>query len=226
MCEPAHLQASTIWKELRMMRKQTGARNGIRGVSTWLLSLLVLTALTTACGTVRLVSPYDEVIDSGLAEYRLAINTFVRDMGDLSGTAEGTYEANQTRYNEFDSKIDLLVNRAAMNGGGKGCKLTGKLTERIVTVMGDQIPADLTPAAQTDEGNSLGCTHRLLVLIQTQLGTLEQIHKDTDKCRPPDGGAEVSCLRPATSKTAIAITNQSIDAAWVVEMAKKQGEED
>ncbi len=33
----------------------------------------------------------------------------------------------------------------------------------------------------------------------------------------------ISCLRPATAVDALAISNQSIDAAWVVENAKKQG---
>jgi hypothetical protein len=35
----------------------------------------------------------------------------------------------------------------------------------------------------------------------------------------------VSCLRPATAVDALAISNQSIDAAWVVENAKRQGVE-
>lgn len=35
----------------------------------------------------------------------------------------------------------------------------------------------------------------------------------------------VSCLRPATAVDALAISNQSIDAAWFVENAKKQGVE-
>lgn len=36
---------------------------------------------------------------------------------------------------------------------------------------------------------------------------------------------EVSCLRPATAQSALDISNQSINAAWVVENAKKNGEE-
>jgi hypothetical protein len=91
--------------------------------------------------------------------------------------------------------------------------------------MGDNLP---TEAIQKEDGDSYGCTERLLVLVKQQLTLLQKIHRDTDKCAPigmaRDENSEpvmVSCLRPATSKTAMKITNQSINAAWVVETAKK-----
>jgi hypothetical protein len=67
-----------------------------------------------------------------------------------------------------------------------------------------------------------------LELVGAQLGLIETSHEKTDRCKSveePDG-PEISCLRPATAKTALDITNQSIDAAWVVEMAKKEGSEE
>jgi hypothetical protein len=193
--------------------------------------LLVATAALlslAACTTVRIVSPYDEVIDTGLREYRESINVFAKNMADRAGTDTGTYESNKATYNELEVKIDLLIDRAEFSGGGRGCRLTQRITNRIVDVAGDAIPAQLRPDGQSEHGNSLGCTHRLLELVGAQLGLIETSHEKTDRCKSveePDG-PEISCLRPATAKTALDITNQSINAAWVVEMAKKEGSEE
>jgi len=57
-----------------------------------------------------------------------------------------------------------------------------------------------------------------LVLVKKQLSDIRKIHRDEDKC----GEKELSCLRPATAKTALKIANQSINAVSIVETAKKQ----
>ena len=175
--------------------------------------------LLGAC-SVRLVSPYDAVIDDGLRDYRQSINVFLKDMGDVAGSPAGTYDANRDTYNKLETQISILIDRAKY-GGSPACTLTQKVTDRIVQAMGANIPAELQNAPSTEDGDALGCMHRLLELVSDQLQIIKKIHSDTDKCGVP----QVSCIRPATAKTALDITNQSINAASVVEMALRQGTE-
>ena len=189
---------------------------------TFLLPVLLLLG---GC-TLRLVSPYDAVIDDGLRDYRQSLNVFLKNMGDVAGKSAGTYEANRDTYNKLDTQISILVDRAKYSGS-PACSLTQQVTDRIVAAMGSSIPAELKAAPQTSGGDALGCMHRLLVLVQDQLGIIQQIHSTTDKCHNLEASnpSELSCIRPATAKTALDITNQSINAAAVVEMALKQNTE-
>lgn len=192
--------------------------------------LIALVLLFTGCTTVQFVSPYDEVIDNGLKEYKESINTLAKNLADNAGKKEGTYQENVEKYNALESKIDLLIDRASIQSAGKGCKLTADLAAKVSKIMGDNMPQE---GVKNKNGDSYGCTERLLSMIKSQLVSLQQIHETTDKCEAvgilqDDQGEpeEVSCLRPATSSTAMKITNQSINAAWVVETAKKsKGEE-
>ena len=186
---------------------------------------ILIALLFTGCTTVQFVSPYDQVIDNGLKEYKESINTLAKNLADNAGKKEGTYEENVEKYNALESKIDLLIDRASIQSAGKGCKLTVDLAAKVSKIMGDNLPPE---GIKNKEGDSYGCTERLLNMIKEQLDLLQQIHEKTDKCKaigiPQDNHGEpkkVSCLRPATSVTAMKITNQSINAAWVVETAKK-----
>jgi len=184
----------------------------------------------TGCITVQFVSPYDEVIDNGLKEYKESINTLAKNLSDSAGKMEGTYEENKEKYNALESKIDLLIDRASIQSSGKGCKLTVDLAARVAKIMGNNLPPEVS---KKEGGDSYGCIEWLLILVKKQLTSLQNIHENTDKCTPigikqDENGKPktVSCLRPATSGTAMKITNQSINAAWVVETAKKSdGEE-
>lgn len=181
--------------------------------------LMFLVLITTACTTVQIVTPYDEVIDNGLKEYKESINTLAKNLSDEAGTKEGTYENNREKYNALESKIDLLIDRASIQSSGKGCKLTVDVAARVTEIMGNETPPDIN---KKKEGDSYGCTQRLLELVKKQLEQLQYIHENTDKCKLiGNESKKVSCLRPATSQTAMKITNQSINAAWVVETAKK-----
>lgn len=192
--------------------------------------LMVIVLLMTGCTTVQFVSPYDEVIDNGLKEYKESINTLAKNLADAAGKREGIYEENKEKYNSLESKIDLLIDRASIQSSGKGCKLTVDIAAKVAKIMGDKLPPE---ESKKEDGDSYGCTERLLTMVKEQLASLQQIHETTDKCKPvgiqqDDNGdpKSVSCLRPATSNTAMKITNQSINAAWVVETAKKsEGEE-
>ncbi|KPJ96198.1 MAG: hypothetical protein AMJ53_01235 [Gammaproteobacteria bacterium SG8_11] len=184
-----------------------------------LLSAVLL--FVAGCQTLQLVNPYDPVIDSGIKEYKESINLFAKNMADAAGTAAGTYENNLDNYNVLETKIDLLIDRATIQSNGKGCQLTVDVGAKVSEIMGDKDPP------RKESGDSYGCTERLLVLVKEQLATLQTIHETTDKCQNKEAAdpAQISCLRPATSETAMKITNQSINAAWVVETAKKTEKE-
>lgn len=168
---------------------------------------------------VQLVSDYDEVIDHGLRDYKQQLNAFVKDMADAGGTSEGTYEYNKSTYNQLESRIDLLIDRAKMQSTGS-CKLVTNISSKIQRIMGDQVPVVIKPESQSETGNSYGCTERLLVLVKQQLLFVKEIHQNTDKCKSRSG-EQLSCLRTATSKSALDISNQSINAAWIVETTKR-----
>lgn len=183
------------------------------------LLIAVAVFLTTSCTSIRLVSSYDEVINKGITEFAEQFNTFVKNMGDAAGKEEGTYDANAKTYNALGSKLDVLIARAASASEGKGCKVETKIYEKIDRIMQDKMPPELKQAGQNPGGNEEGCNERLLVLVQSQLELVKEIHKTTDKCETSQG--KVSCLRPATVKSILKIANQSINAVSVVETAKK-----
>ncbi|MDG9670617.1 hypothetical protein [Hahella sp. CR1] len=181
------------------------------------LATFVLALFLSACSGVTLVSDYDEVIDKGSMEFSEQLNTHVKNMADLAGTPEGTYEKNRPAYNALESKLDAMIARASAASEGKACKLEKKLYKRVTTMMNEKIPTEIAQSGMEADGNADGCNEKLLSLVKDQLLFIEEIHRESDKCGPQ----KLSCLRPATSKSAMAIANQSINAVSVVENAKK-----
>jgi hypothetical protein len=181
----------------------------------WGIPVLLAGFFLGGCTGIRLISDYDEVIDRGTIEFAEQFNTHVRNMGDLAGTQQGTFRNNRQTYNALESKLDVLIARASAASEGKGCKLENKVFDRISALFQNRIPAGMQPG---DVGNAEGCNARLLTLVKEQLLLVKTIHKETDKC----GAQHLSCLRPATAKTALEIANQSINAVSIVEAAKKQ----
>jgi len=180
--------------------------------------LLVTLFCFSGCAGTQLISRYDEVIDRGIMEFAERFNTHVKNMADFAGKPEGTYEANLTTYNGLESKLDVLITRASAFSDGEGCALEKKVFDRVKTIMKTDLPAGIQLAETGSSGTVDGCNERLLTLVKQQLAAIRTIHKETDKC----GNSNLSCLRPATAKTALAIANQSINAVAVVETAKKQ----
>jgi hypothetical protein len=81
----------------------------LRGVG---FSSLLALALVLACGPVRLVSPYDEIIDRTTSELHTRIVSFVGRMVTLSGKPEGTYESNANFYDDVRGSISTIRLRA------------------------------------------------------------------------------------------------------------------
>jgi len=186
--------------------------NSIRRVA----AALALAGFAAACAV---VSPYDEVIDKGIADFSEQLNTFVKNMADAAGKPDGTYEANTRTYNALDSKLDVLIARAETASDGQDCKLEKKAYDRISKILADDLPAELRGASDSSSGNAEGCNSRLLRLVKDQLASIRMIHSKIDKC---PANSQVSCLRPATAGTALKIANQSINAVSVVEAAKRK----
>lgn len=76
--------------------------------------LLAVALLLSACGPVRLVSAYDEIIDRGTTELNTKIVSFVGRMVTLSGKQEGTYDANATFYDDVKGSLVTLRLRAQL----------------------------------------------------------------------------------------------------------------
>lgn len=78
------------------------------------LVVLVLTLLTllAGCGPVRLVSPYDQVVDEGVTAFHTHVTAFVGKMEALAGKPEGSYEANKASYPDLNAELSSLKMRA------------------------------------------------------------------------------------------------------------------
>lgn len=180
-----------------------------------LMAVLALTLLS-ACSSVKLVSAYDEVIDKGMMEFAEQLNTHIKNMAELGGKPEGSYEATFPIYNALESKLEVMIARSAAASQGSACKLEDKVFQRISLILKNNAPTELKPDSSASPASASACNERLLLLVKDQLTSIRTIHKLADKC------AGISCIRPATAKDAMAIANQSITAAAVVEAAKKQ----
>ena len=98
--------------------------------------LLLLSFLVALGGcSIRFVSDYDEVIDKGIAEFSEQLGGHIKNMGELGGRPEGTYDANLKTYNALEAKLDVLIDRANSAAEGKGCKLEDKVFQHISSVM-------------------------------------------------------------------------------------------
>jgi hypothetical protein len=180
--------------------------------------VIAVIVLLGGCTGIRLVSNYDEVIDRGIIEFAEQFNTHVKNMGDLAGTPEGTYDGNLKTYNALESKLDVMIARASAVSESQSCTLEKKVYDRVQSLLKNSMPAEIQASDSTQTASAHGCNERLLMLVKKQLSLVKEIHKDADKC----GTNNLSCLRPATSKTALSIANQSINAVSVVEAAKKR----
>jgi len=88
------------------MSRELGFANA--RVWIWFWTLLV----AVGC-QVRFATAYDEIIDRGTSDLHTEVMAFVGKMAALSGTPEGTYDANQAVYPELSAKVSTLRLRAA-----------------------------------------------------------------------------------------------------------------
>jgi hypothetical protein len=174
-------------------------------------------------GRIVLVSPYDEVIDTGLQEYKENLNLFVKRTGDRSGKTEGTFAASSDAYAELEVKIQMLIDRAQLQQQREvGCKLDDETWSRIKRSFAD---AASLPTPNPNAGSAHGCIYMMLTNVQKQLGDVKNIHKDPQQCASPDPSVP-TCIRPAAVASIVKISNQTIDAALLIEATQKKYEEE
>jgi hypothetical protein len=179
----------------------------------------------SSCIDVRLESDYDPVIDQGITQFAEQLSTAVKNMSDAAGQPGGTFDANKATYNALESKLDVLIARAGAASEAQQCKLAAQTLARVHNLFqkSGALPPALATATSTGPGDPEQCNAELLRLVRTQLTDIETIHREADKCAPPANphGTPVSCLRPASARTALEIIGQSINAVAVVEAARK-----
>lgn len=175
----------------------------VRGTIAALLLLAI-----GACQEIRLVTPYDEQLDTGLTEYSEKLNGFLALMPSKFGTPAGVVSANEEFYAERTGQITALLTRAEARDIGKGCLLSNE----IRTILRGRVPAEIAPAAQNEEGTSEGCTVILLQNIKSQLPDMKEVHEVS-------GG-----INTDLAKSLGDIMNQAIRAAQALEQIKRTGE--
>lgn len=204
------------------MRKANAHSHALWTMPVWgalrlFAGLLLGLATLAGCVSPRIVSPYDEAIDQGMADVAEQLSTHMKNMAELGGQPAGTYAATLTVYNNLDAKLDYLIARASDASDAKACALQDKVLARVKVAMRDALPAELKAAPEANGEQASACNARLLVLVKQQIANIREIHRDLDRCGPE----KVSCLRPATVQDALPIALQTIHAVAVVEAAKK-----
>ena len=93
--------------------------------------------LLVAC-TVRLVSPYDQVIDDGLVNFNNSFLEFMANIREAVPDEQASYANNTGFYNTQQAKLGTLVQRskaADPQGNCPGTELTEKAAQQISTLI-------------------------------------------------------------------------------------------
>ena len=181
------------------------------------LSLVTIPGLG-GCTMVQLVAPYDESIYNGLTEYKSDLNLHVKNMADLAGTPAGTYQANQLRYNELETRIELMIDRAHSQSTGISCRLSPDLFGKVEEQLRERAPPELVAARPEGEAepNTYGCTEMLLKNVKLQLDFLQEIHRNADRCKLKSPGSvqvvevDVANLQPAPAGELDQVVDQAV----------------
>lgn len=182
---------------------------------------LSIAALLSGCTKVVLVTPYDEVTDTRLQDYRDALNVLVKRAAAATGTQAGTFEAAKDGYLDLEVRISGLVDRAKTLDRGLGCKLNASAWTRIKSQLSQ---AAGLPASNPATGDESGCITMMLTNVQANLSSLESVHKDPAQCQSTNSEA-ATCLRGPAAAALLAVSNQTIDAVLFVQHALKRHEE-
>lgn len=174
--------------------------------------------LSLAACTVRLVSDYDDQIDSGLTQANTDITAFVNKMADAAGTPDGTYSKNKDFYTTEKAKLSTIRVRAEAHRALNICPTTAVIKYAITTNMPQQPPSGPGPGMTAQEVLAKlpqdDCEVVLISLIQDAFGDLETFHM----AQGPKG-------IPPSARDPILVggVGSLIHSAIQVEIAKKSG---
>ena len=194
---------------------------------------LLLSVFLSSC-TVQLVSPFDEVIDSGLYDFNKAFLQFMAETQLNIPSSEASYANSAGFYNLWQATIDTLVQRAQASdpkGSCPGAKLTGEAMQDIGAIA---LPKG-TSRARAQPYQAGSCTAILIMNIQRQLADTACFHQamygETSAKFEASGFSrsvaeslektQVSAKRALLEEIRTAVT-ASVTAAMTFELAKKQ----
>lgn len=190
-----------------------------------------------AC-TVRLVTPYDPVIDDGLVSFNRAFLAFMAEIREELPGPQGRYAGNTAFYHAQQANLGTLVQRAEASdprGSCPGTALTEQAVRKIDAIVLPQQAAAGPEAPDTTPPRG-SCMTVLLTNIQDQLTDTGCFHRaiygetsagcEARGFTPPVarslGQAPVSTKQTLLGQVQVAVTT-SVTAAMTLELAKKQG---
>lgn len=195
----------------------------------------LLAALLLGACAVQLVSPYDEVIDSGLMTFNQDFLQFMARVEQNVPGEDASYASNTSFYNAQEAAIATLVQRAEAsdpNGSCPGMELTVHEVQRVDSIVLPKAAADGS-AAPPRTGS---CTTILLEDIQQQLLDTACFHQaiygaTSSACEArgftPSIAQSLVNAPSATKQTLLgqvrAAVTASVTAAMTFELAKKPG---
>ena len=205
-------------------------------------ALLTLSALSLAACTVRLVTPYDQVIDNGLVSFNKAFLQFMAEVKNRIPGADGSYAKSVSFYNTQQAGIGTLIQRAHArdpDGSCSGSEVTEQAVQNINSIVIPKLPQQTSGSQRTaagSSGESGSCISILLINIQDQLTDTACFHQAiygqtsaTCEARGFDVSVAKS-LEQAPVSTKLTLLGQvqdavttSVTAAMTLELAKQQG---
>jgi hypothetical protein len=193
----------------------------------WLASV----AFLGACA-IRLVTPYDEVIDSGLMSFNEAFLQFMAEIKENVPGENASYASNTSFYNAQQAAVGTLVQRSRASDPGGTCASTAVTLDAVQRVDSIVLPED----AKTQPQPAGSCTTILLGNIQEQLADTACFHQaiygqSSATCATRGFTASIAqSLQNAPRATKETLLGQvesavtaSVTAAMTFELAKKQG---
>lgn len=214
-----------------------GMRRGTDG-RWWPVNMICVVALfvLSAC-TVRLVTPYDAVVDNGLVSFNQAFLQFMAKIKEEVPGEAGSYANNTAFYNEQQAHIGTLVQRSQASDPKGSCPGTALTEKAVKTVDSIILPAAGTPAKPSARPTG-SCMTVLLANIQDQLTDTACFHQviygQTSASCETEGFTKsvANSLKDAPLTTKLTLLDQveaavtaSVTAAMTLELAKKQGTE-
>lgn len=175
-------------------------------LALWLLLLALLVPLT-GCA-VRLIQPYDDVIEKTVTDF---YEEFVR-FTLVMGRTRGTYEANRDFYDMWQPKLTTLTARAVTANPGGRCPSTetygGLFPQGVSAARSAATPAGV----RVDAATAGDCTAQLLQLLEDQFDDFAKFH-----------AAQGTLGLPPEARAPRELVLTSVRAVLYVELAKKQG---
>jgi hypothetical protein len=177
----------------------------------WAWFYVALAVVMVSACTVRLVSPYDEVIDKGVTQFQEEFFAFVAAMNRKAGTPAGTYAENVDFYDTWLAKLEALTERAIAADPTGTCPASETFGGIMAQGLGRYADALGREAPQNDDSLAGDCTARLLRYLERQVADFGAFHQ-----AQADIGIPVSATAP------VELVKIVVRAVLYTELAKRR----